>query len=89
MKNLIKEFIKRFKYTKLFRLIVFSILSFIFFALSQGYWNLFLILALIFAAYPLLIFVAMFIYAWILNPIREGFPNSWLTKQIKKLDKFR
>jgi hypothetical protein len=61
----------------------------VFLTISQGYWGVTLFLAFVFALYPILLFIVLLIYAFILNPIREWFPNSWFTRVIiKNIDKW-
>lgn len=93
MKNTLLKFYNwwwlRFKTTKIWRLYTFVPLLLIFFALSGGYFNIWFILGCICSIYPLLLFSALMIYAWVLNPIREAFPNSFVTRKIiSKIDSF-
>lgn len=91
-KNILKAFnwwFIRFKHTKIWRLYTFVPLLLIFFGLSGGYFNIWFILGCVCSLYPVLLFTALIVYAWILNPIREAFPNSYLTKNIiSKIDSF-
>ena len=69
------------KVNKLIRLISGVILAAVCLKLSE-YWDFFWYLAIVFAIYPIWLTFWMFIYAWILNPIRDAKPNSWFTKKV-------
>lgn len=79
--ELLKLFWEILKVNKLIRLITGVILAAICLKLSE-YWDFFWYLAIIFAVYPIWLTIWLFIYAWILNPIREAKPNSWFTKKV-------
>jgi hypothetical protein len=82
MNNLFNKWWFLFKNTKLWKLITFLILSFIFFIISGGYWNIWLVLAFISLIYPALLFLVMFLYAWVINPLYSIYPNSKFIKSI-------
>ena len=83
-----KLFIELLKVNKLIRLITGIVLASICLKLSE-YNDFWIYPAIIFALYPIWLTIWMFIYAWIVNPIRDNRPKSWFaTKVIPKLDKF-
>jgi hypothetical protein len=84
MINLFKKWWFLFKNTKLWKLITFLSLSFIFFTISEGYWGVWLVLAFICLIYPGLLFLVMVLYAWIINPLYGIYPNSKIIKNITK-----
>ncbi len=84
----VKFFIELLKVNKLTRLITGLVLASVCLKLSE-YNQFWIYLAIVFAIYPVWLIIWLFIYAWIINPIRENFPNSKFTKNIiPKIDKF-
>jgi hypothetical protein len=81
IKNSLAFFVELLKYNTLTRLIVSVLLSAISLKLSE-YYDFMTYPAVIFIIYPIWIFIWMFMYAWILNPIRDRFPNSRFTKKV-------
>ena len=81
IKDSLKLFFEILKVNKLIRLITGVILAAICLKLSE-YWDFFWYLAIVFAIYPIWLTFWMFIYAWILNPIREKLPNSWVARKV-------
>ncbi len=80
------------KVNKLWKLIFFSFWGVLFLGIGQGYYDsVFTWLGIISFIYPAILFVVLFFYAWLINPIREWWPNSWVTKNIivKHIDKLR
>ncbi len=84
----VKFFIELLKVNKLTRLVTGIILASLCLKLSE-YSDFWFYTAIVFAIYPIWLTFWMFIYAWIINPIRENRPNSKFAKKfIPKLDKF-
>ena len=84
----IKFFIEVLKVNKLTRLILGLVLMSTCLVLTRVHPN-WIYPAIVFAIYPIWLTFWMLIYAWMLNPIREGFPNSWFTKRVIPLiDKY-
>ena len=84
----VKFFIELLKVNKLTRLATGLILASVCLKLSE-YAHFWIYLAIAFAIYPIWLTFWMFIYAWIINPIRENMPNSKFAKNIiPKIDKF-
>ncbi len=81
IKDSLKLFFEILKVNKLIRLVTGVILAAICLKLSE-YWDFFWYLAIIFAIYPIWLTLWLFIYAWILNPIRENLPNSWVARKV-------
>ena len=84
----VKFFIELLKVNKLTRLVTGLVLASVCLKLSElaHFW---IYLAIVFAIYPIWLTFWMFIYAWIINPIREKWPNSKFSKNIiPKLDNF-
>jgi hypothetical protein len=81
IKDSLKLFFEILKVNKLIRLVTGIILAAICLKLSE-YWDFFWYLAIVFAIYPIWLTFWMFIYAWILNPIREKLPNSWVARKV-------
>lgn len=77
----------RFRVTKVWRIWTLLPLMFVSIWISGGQLNFWFILGCIFGLYPFGLFAVLMIYAWILNPIREMWPQSWFTQKIiKKID---
>ena len=84
----VKFFIELLKVNKLAKLITGLVLASVCLKLSE-YANFWIYLAIAFAIYPIWLTFWMFMYAWIINPIRENMPNSKFAKNIiPKIDKF-
>ena len=69
------------KTNKLTRLLTGFFLTIICMKLSET-WSFFGYLAFVFAIYPIWLTFWLLIYAWIINPIRDGFPNSKFSKNV-------
>ena len=74
-------FVQLLKTNKLTRLLIGFSLTIICMKLSET-WSLFGYLAFVFAIYPIWLTFWLLIYAWIINPIRDGFPNSKFSKNV-------
>ena len=74
-------FVQLLKTNKLTRLLTGFFLTIICMKLSET-WSFFGYLAFVFAIYPIWLTFWLLIYAWIINPIRDGFPNSKFSKNV-------
>ena len=74
-------FVQLLKTNKLTRLLIGFSLTIICMKLSET-WSFFGYLAFVFAIYPIWLTFWLLIYAWIINPIRDGFPNSKFSKNV-------
>ena len=77
-----RNFLYQFKNSKFIRFITFSILSALFLYLSNFYEPLKYV-SIILWIYPSYYIIVMFIYAWVINPIRDRKPAFG-----KNFDKF-
>ena len=73
-------FVQLLKTNKLTRLLTGFFLTIICMKLSET-WSFFGYLAFVFAIYPIWLTFWLLIYAWVVNPIRDGLPNSWFAKK--------
>ena len=76
-----KFFTQLLKTNKLTRLLTGFFLVVICMKLSET-WSFFDYLAILFAIYPIWLTFWLLIYAWVINPIRDGFPNSKFSKKV-------
>jgi len=77
----------RFRVTKIWRVYTLVPPMILFITISKGDFNIWFYIGCLFGIYPMSLFLILLIYAWILNPIRETFPNSIITKKvIEKID---
>jgi hypothetical protein len=76
-----KFFIQLLKTNKLTRLLTGFFLVVICMKLSET-WSFFDYLTILFAIYPIWLTFWLLIYAWVINPIRDGFPNSKFSKKV-------
>jgi hypothetical protein len=74
-------FVQLLKTNKLTRLLTGFFLTIICMKLSET-WSFFEYLAFVFAIYPIWLTFWLLIYAWIINPIRDRFPNSKFSKNV-------
>lgn len=74
-------FVQLLKTNKLTRLLTGFFLTIICMKLSET-WSFFGYLAFVFAIYPIWLTFWLLIYAWIINPIRDRFPNSKFSKNV-------
>jgi len=69
------------KVNKLSRLVIGLVLASVCLKLSE-YKDFWIYPAILFAIYPVWLTFWLLIYAWIINPIRENLPNSWMAKKV-------
>jgi hypothetical protein len=74
-------FFQLLKFNKLTRLVTGLVLWAVCLKLSET-WSFFGYLSIIFVIYPVWLLFWMLMYGWILNPIGDGFPNSWFSKKV-------
>ena len=77
----LKSFFKLLKYNTLSRLGI-SLLLFVIFLKLSEYDSVYKYPAILFSIYPLWLAFWMLMYGWVINPIREGLPNSWFAKKV-------
>lgn len=76
-----KFVIELLKVNKLSRLVIGLVLASVCLKLSE-YNDFWIYPAILFAIYPVWLIFWMLIYGWIINPIRENLPNSWVAKKV-------
>lgn len=81
-----KLFIELLKVNTLTRFITSLVLTAVSYTLSQHF-PIWIYPAILFGIYPVWLTFWMLLYAWILNPIRDRWPNSKFSKILLRLDK--